>query len=74
MIGMTNWKPGDSIGLKLDQINDEIVDVTEMLNAINAVIVRYGFKIRQSGEWSMMRSAMADEQKYIDELPSEARE
>lgn len=69
-----NWQPGEDIGLRLDNVGEGATtqkDIDTMLAAINEVVAVYGFKIRQWGEWSVMRQSMADELRHIEQAKSE---
>lgn len=69
---MIDWKVGDSIGLQLDQISDEEIQTPEqvdlMIQEINQTIEKYGFKIRQSGNWKNILKSAVGEQEYIRQV------
>lgn len=65
------WKLGDELGLRLDQVSDEetrdLETVGRMLAEINQVVAGYGFKIRQWGRWPDFRRSAVDEEAYLKE-------
>lgn len=68
---MDKWSPGESVGLRLDQVGDSsrsAENLESMFAEIGKVISSYGFKIRQRGEWTSFRRSAAEEEKYIERL------
>ncbi len=65
-----NWRIGDDLGLRLDQVSDEetrdLETVEQMLAEINAVIAGYGFKVRAWGRWVDFRRLAVDEEQYLE--------
>ncbi len=66
-----NWKPGDDLGLRLDQVSDEIEDVKaieRMLAEVNRVVAAYGFKVRAVNCWPDFRRSAVEEAR-VSEVP-----
>lgn len=74
---MIDWKIGDSVAVRLDQMSDEEVQTPEqvdtMIDEINETVAKYGFKVRVSGPWKNILSLAVDEQEYIKQLKKEIR-
>lgn len=69
---MKGWKIGDSIGLRLDQMSDEEIQTPEqveaMIQEINQVVAKHGFKVRQSGAWTNILKWAVGEKEYIKQI------
>jgi hypothetical protein len=62
---MIDWKSGDDLGLRLDQVDDmvsDVADIDAMLVEIARVAASYGFKVRGVGSWLSLCLAAAGEE------------
>lgn len=59
------------IGIRLGDKTNDLKNFDKLINDINEVVAKYGFKVSQYANWDIFRKSCVLEQKYVKKIITE---